>query len=451
MKRLHRVRLYYPSGLLVSITLTFIFFGCTPNPELARRYANNPALPDGSTAPILSVGSVANTDSGGDGSKSAASSPSGTSIRVALSDPKASQVADIKKALDNSGGGKVSVPDLTALKRTIILTIAKGAYRPADQLVNVTIRITPINFIFTDVTNFKTDYASVDIAKLDLSRNNATSVSVSPPFAGSLLGTGQVGLTTSNTLDEQASLSVRPEILNVSVEGRDLAVYREADRGTDLAGNTLINLSVRPRPPYTIIQFDLVVTDVALASKDGNDLPPQPAPNDAEKVSITTELLRHLRPDDFVAEVSFKYVKRHVLSGNDTYAEYRQAVEFETGQCILHRAVVIPAVEVDVPLWAIWSSEHGRRPVYISDELGPHPLEFTDPLTADRMAHWMMRQKATQIGSHRLSLAKLPGYGELGGAGPYPVLEVGLASARLPQPRPSSVECADGPVISAAD
>ncbi len=242
------------------------------------------------------------------------------------------------------------------MKRTLVLTIAKGAYRPADRLVNVTITIKPRNFIISDVTNFKTDYSNVDIAKLDLSQTNSVTASISPTLPGAL-GTGQFGYTAGNTLDEQAQLSVRPEIQNVNMDGPNLVIYREAERGSDLAGNALVSLTVRPRPPTTDVKFDEVVTDVSVIAKDGTDLPAQSAPNDKEKASITSDLLQHLVTasgmGDFVAEVDFKYVKRHVVYGENTYAEYKQVVEFETGRCSLSRTVIIPAREFYVPLYRI--------------------------------------------------------------------------------------------------
>jgi hypothetical protein len=443
--------------LLIPLAIISIVSSCGPDPQLVRRSANNPILPPGSTAPILSISSIPNVASSGD-NKSSPAPASGASIRIALSDPKAGQVADIKKALDKPGDDKTSSPDLTVFKRTLILTIAKGAYRPADRLVNLKIKITPKNFVFSDITNFVTDTVNVDIAKLDLSQNNSASASISPTFAGSLVGSGQFGVSTSKTLDEQATLSTRPEILNVNVEGRDLVIYREADRGSDLAGNTLINLTVRPYPLLTRTRFDAVVSEVAIIStKDGTDLPPQPAPNDAEKASIKTDLLRHLRPEDFEANVSFKYVKRHVLTGEDTYAEYRQTVDFETGECRLQRAVVIPAAEFDIPLWVIWTREQPHWPIYLSDELGDHPLNFTDYVTAERVAQWMMRQQAPQVGSRRFSVYqplspnKPPEKVGLGTLKQYPKLEVGFATGRSPQPQPSSFVCPDTPVISAAD
>lgn len=450
-------RLYCRVGILASLCIAAATSGCGPDPQLVRRSANDPILPPGSTAPILSISSIPNADSG-DANKAAAAAPgpapaSGPSIKIALTDPKANQLADIKKAFDKPVDNKSPTPDLTTLKRTVILTIAKGTYRPADRLVNLTVRIRPTNFLFSNLTDFKTEYTSVDVAKLDLNQTNSVSASVSPTFTGSLVGSGQFGVTAGKTLDEQATVSVRPEILNVNVEGRDLVVYREADRGSDLAGNTLIHIVVRAMPPKTVIEFPWVATDVALVSKDGADLPPQPAPNDGDKVSITTDVLKLLRADDFLADVSFQYVKRHVVLGQNTYAEYKQTVEFETGQCSLRGAVVIPAGDVYVPLYAIVSREIGRQ-IGISDTLTDvntmRPLYFTDYVTADRMAHWMMRQQALQIGSRRLGFG--PG-SDLSDIKPYPKLVPMLSNLTPPlrAPRSGTVVCSDPPVVSSAE
>jgi hypothetical protein len=448
---------------LLPLAIAFALLSCAPNPELARRSANDPPLPAGRTEPVLSVSSIAASDSDDsakkdDSAKSPAAPAASPGVRITLSDPKASDLADIKKVLDKAP--KQPAPDLTALKRTLVLTIAKGAYRPADRLVNLTITIRPTNFIISDVKNFKTDYGSVDIAHLDLSQTNSVTASISPTLPGAL-GTGQLGYTAGNTLDEQAQLSVRPEIQNINMDGHDLVIYREADRGSDLAGNALVSLTVRPLPPKTDLVFDEVATDVSLVSKDGTDLSPQPAPNDKDQVSITTDMLAHIgsrgapskAPDavDLVAEVEFKYVQRHVVYGEATYAEYKQVVEFETGRCFLKRTVIVPATEIYLPLYAV-ASDQGI--VYISDMLSDHPsfydhpLFFTDYQMADRMAGWMFRQKATRIGSRKLSVPILGSKDALS-AKPYPTLFATLWQRTPPLPQSTKVPCADPPIISA--
>lgn len=426
-------------------------------------------LPAGWTAPVLSVSSIANTNSSTAApSLTAAAAPaapaapaSSPSVRITLSDPKATDVADIKSVLDKPAEQPAPpAPDLTALKRTLVLTIAKGVYRPADRLVSVKITIRPTNFIISDVTNFTTDYSSVDIAKLNLTQSNSVSASISPTFAGSLAGTGQFGYTGGNTLEETATLSVRPEIQNVNMDGSSLVIYREADRGSDLAGNTLVSFTVHPLPPQTAVRYDEVVSEVNLVSKtDGTDLPPQPAPNDKEKVAIKTNLVGHLwsiealKTDDFVAEVLFDYVKRRVVHGQDTYAEYKQVVEFETGRCYRYSTVIIPAREIDKAFYVIRTDQPPREVVYISEESGPHEMYFTDFVTADRMAKWMMRQKATQIGPRRLTLGEKGSLLTPGANGDlkYAQLIAKLRNQIPPLPSSNSIPCVDRPVISVAD
>jgi hypothetical protein len=389
---------------------------CTPDPKLALRSANDPQLPPGQPGIRLTVGSSSSeaaSPAAASKDASAIATKGGdvpTSVLVINADAK--DVAAVEKALKPE---QKFATDLTALKRVLVFTISKGAYRPADRIVRLRIRVSPTNFAFSDYAASATSYSSVTIDKLDLTQDNSISGTINPTFATGLTGIAQLTASADRKLDETSEIALHPLDLNVNLDGPELVIDREAERGQELAGNILVKITVRPIPRIADqsdeqeILYDLVATDMKLLDeKTGVDLAP-------EKASISTALLRHFAPSDLKAHVMLEYVERHVLAGQNTYAEYNQTVSFDSPSdpdaCSWSDVTVVSATDLYVPLWGI--DAVGNGVIEIQDAAGYRPLAFEDPVDATDVLKWMSRRSARVIGERRLNIDASVGYPKL--------------------------------------
>ena len=197
------------------------------------------------------------------------------------------------------------------LFRSLVITVSKKPYRPADRIVSLDIKVIPEDFEFTSFTAAATQTMNVDIDKLSLTTTNQLSAELDPTFAGWLKGAGKLAGSTQSALGEAADVSVNPESLNVNLDGDTLYIHREAERGYDLTGNTLVAVNLSPKPPQTdadvspSVQYDLVVTALTLQDKTGKTLAPGAA-------SISTTHTAYLIPSSLHAKVTYSYVIRHV-------------------------------------------------------------------------------------------------------------------------------------------
>ncbi len=390
--------------------------GCTPAPKLARRSANDPQLPTGPAGIRLTVGSSSAEAASGAAPSKDAGGGVPSNLLVIQADGK--NLAAVAKALKPAAS---FASDLTLLKRVLVFTIAKGAYRPANRIVRLRIKLLPENFAFSDYAASATSYSSVTVDKLDLAQDNSVA------GATGVTGLGQLSATADRKLDESSEISLHPLDLNVNLDGPELVIDREAERGQELAGNILVKITLRPQPPLPgkpdqeQVRYDLIETDMKLQDdKTGSDLAPQ-------RASISTALLRHFAPRDLTARVSLDYVERDVLSGQNSYAESDQTVSFATpgspDACSWSGITVVSASDLFVPLWGI---DAGGGVVEIEDAAGYRPLAFEDPVAATDALKWMSRRHARTIGERHLAI---------GDSGVYPALKLRPLTAleALPQ------------------
>jgi hypothetical protein len=376
-------------------TLAVLVAGCTPTIEYGRRSLNEPQFPLKHKDPVVTVSSTAQAPKAPDAAPDGALGK--TEVRLDFRNPDAATVAALKKALEPAPEQAQFDGDRSVLKRTIVATVSRGEYRPADRFVNFRLRIEPANFAFTGYTGTATDYTSIDIENFSLAKTNSAGLEVSgdTPIAK------KITASADRVLTETGAVKARIENATTNIDDKTLDIYREAERGIDLAGNTLVNVGVTSKPDETdtFIQHAYVVTGIEI-SKDGKALP-------ADKASLTTTGLTFLQPRDLTAKVTFSYVLRRVIAKSNEYTEHNQTVRYEAGECVTETAVIVPARDLDVPRWTIMTVENDtpRFSVNIDSDIGKQPLTFVSYADALRLANWMTQQKATRIGNSTLSLS----------------------------------------------
>ncbi len=151
-------------------------------------------------------------------------------------------------------------------KRTLVANVTEGwAASPGDRLVWTWIHVRPVNFVFDGYTVIATDNQVLNIEQI----TNATTVGVN----GTLGQTGSDTSTTntagtpvssvlsrvagssaglagslSNTNTTTAAINQQYVKLGADIIPTELRIYRESERNQDVAGNTLISLTMRLDP-----------------------------------------------------------------------------------------------------------------------------------------------------------------------------------------------------------
>lgn len=384
---------------LSTALLAALAAGCTPTVEYGRRSLNEPVFPLHRRDPVVVVSSTPQAPRTPDAPPDAGAAQ--PDIRLDFRNPDAAAIAALKKALEPAPDKPKFADDRSVLKRTIVATVSRGEYRPADRFVNFRLRIEPQNFAFTGYTGTATDYSAIDIETFSLAKKNTAGLEISggSPIAKKLTASDERALT------ETGNVTTRIENATTNIDDKTLDVYREAERGIDLAGNTLVNVAVTARPEEsdTFVRHDYVVTSIAI-DKDGKPLAP-------DKASLQATGLTYLRPRDLTARVTFDYVLRRVIAKANEYTEHNQTVKYEEGECVTDGAVIVPARDLDVPRWTIMAMQDDRPTfaVNIDSDLGGQPLTFVSYADALRFARWMMKHHAARVGASTLSLPAVSG------------------------------------------
>jgi hypothetical protein len=383
----------------VLLIWVLLITGCSPTVEFGRRSANEPAFPGKYRDPVVHLSSTAQGSKTGAGASWAPDGALGKAeLRLELQNPGVDAIKALKKALGADPDKFAS--DRTVAKRTIVVTVAPGDYRPADRFVNFRLRIEPSNFEFSGYAGTETEYTTVDIENFSLTKANTLGLDINGGGSGNT--TGKAGASHQATLAETGLVSSRFENVTSNLDGNTLDIYREAERGINLSGNTLINIGVTARAENAAndIDVDMVATGIEI-SKDGKPLAPDAA-------SVQIDNLTYLKPKDLKANLTFEYVMRRVLTKSNEYAEHNQTVAYEQGVCTRTNVVVVPARDLAVPRWSIFALKDNQATyeVNFESEFGNRALAFVDYADAVRFSVWMMKQKAGKVASGRLSLPK---------------------------------------------
>jgi hypothetical protein len=191
-----------------------------------------------------------------------------------------------------------------------------GRYSPADRIeyYRLSVRIPDhYRLRFNEWNRYVTEYGEFDISDVSFSRNLDLSLEGAP--GGVDLGAG-AGLGRN----EKQEISKRYLKLNGSISDRQVVMEAEGTREVDLTGNVTADVS---------LQFEgfpeLVMVPVFASDEAGNTVL-----SDLDLVHVVVPAISDA-PDTIFAELSLKYIYRHVASGWKTFAEWDDHVEYYQG------------------------------------------------------------------------------------------------------------------------
>jgi len=280
--------------------------------------------------------------------------------------------------------------------RTLVATVTKGLdAEPGDRLMWTWILIRPDNFKFASYTVLATNNETLNIEHVQ----NQTSTSIQGQASATLPSPAKpsVGITASYGNQYTTSADINQQYVKNSVDifPNFLRIYRESERNLDVAGNTLINLTVLADPKD---ESRVLLASNPVLSKNGKPLTPSAAKVDYELLVIPP-------PDDLTAHVSLVYQFRKITCGSESYVEGKQSVRIEQNATPWEPVKIVLADEVRPRKWKIGACQgkQSTNPTPI-EAITPNAeqvdLVFDDYETARNMARWMKATQAHSIGKN---------------------------------------------------
>ena len=279
-------------------------------------------------------------------------------------------------------------------RKRIVLSIERAeSLAPADRLDRVTVSLAvsaTANFLSWD--KFTTEYDTVDLGKLssDTTRAFDAGLNAGPTSSARGPANGQLGFKSSRTLSEDVVVRSRYVAFTGTLSDHEARIHEEGVAGIDLAGNATLDLVIEATPaaePQTVLQLGPL--------RDKNGWTKDQAAITAERAFIP--YAAHAAP--IVAQLSGRYVVRHVTRHAETFSEGDDTVESIRGNFRGQPLTLVTAAELALRVWAIQTPAH--------DLLYLQPLgvvEFASHQEADAFLGWLRATGNTAIGGYPLKL-----------------------------------------------
>jgi len=273
-----------------------------------------------------------------------------------------------------------------------LLNDAKGRFSPADRIeyLQLSLEIPEHHRLrFYEWNRYITEYGEIDIADVSFSRNLDLSLEGSP--GGIDMGSG-----ASLGRNEKQELSKRYLKLNGSISDQRVVIEAEGTREADLTGNVTADVSLQFEGFPETVMVPLFGVD----EEDNRVL---------SALSFVDVLVPAMddAPDTIFAELSLKYIYRHVSSGWKTYAEWDDNVAYYQGS--LKRKVPLFLKKDYLPKFFCIGTDQVEKDAL---KLRKTPekeylLQFRDYVDAKGFLEWLLNPSRMQndplsIGNNRL-------------------------------------------------
>ena len=278
--------------------------------------------------------------------------------------------------------------DSTTRSRTVVITIDRPTYRPADRLYQASVTLVADGFQFSGYEAAATDFTTIDVESLDIRRESDAGAELNPSFGGAL-SVGKLSIASEKSSNESAAIRERA-VTNVKASPGKIVVYRKGAVGFDLLGNILIKVSAKAIP--SDVDFVAKVSSFKLM-KDDVDL-------DAAKATLNIEEAQFIVSKPLTVCAKLDYVDREVVKGEQFYDESKHSVRANQGTTGWTRFLLIPEDEVAPTLWAL--VDGSGVAIAVETAFGPKTINFTSPLDAVAFAKWVDRVQARVVGTDRL-------------------------------------------------
>lgn len=341
-------------------------------------------------------------------------------MTAAGADPAAIRDALLKTPKPKSETTEDAVTVEGTYKRTLVANVTKGWDAvPGERLVWTWIDVRPLNFSFegytvvaTDnqllnieqITNATTASANASLGKTG-SETTATTTAGSPiskvltDVAGSTAG---LGGSLSNTYTTTAAINQQYVKLGADIVPGGLRIFRESERNLDVAGNTLIALTLKLDPSkwngvgmetsFRVLKQDLAKPDGTLS-----------APAD-----VTFELTENQAPPRCALQalVTLHYQTRRPRDGR-SYVEGQQTVTYARASTEPTVADIVPADEIRKPAWRVYPKAASTIALHAS---GPFendlPIDFATYEQARHFVIWLTRMAPKMLGKDEPAIGK---------------------------------------------
>lgn len=341
-------------------------------------------------------------------------------MTAAGADPAAIRDALLKAPKPKNEATEDAVTVEGTFKRTLVANVTKGWDAvPGERLVWTWIDVRPLNFSFdgytvlaTDsqllnieqITNATTASANASLGKTG-SDTTATTTAGSPiskvltDVAGSTAG---VGGSLSNTYTTTASINQQYVKLGADIVPDELRIFRESERNLDVAGNTLIALTLKLDPSKwkgVGMETSLRVLKQDLAKPDGTLVAP---------ADVTFELAQNQAPPRCALQalVTLHYQTRRPRDGR-SYVEGQQTVTYARASTEPTVVDIVPADEVRKPAWRVYAKAAPDIALHAS---GPFendlPIDFATYEQARNFVIWLTRMGSTMLGKDEPAIGK---------------------------------------------
>lgn len=307
--------------------------------------------------------------------------------------------ANLAKGLADSVAVTQGLSDPFRFDRTLIVTVIKGTDAlPGDRLIWTRIFVQPENFQFANYSIPASDLQTQKIASIE----DTTTQKVSGTFGASaplpIKPTVSVTPDFEHASKADADLSQQYQNLGVDIQPDFVRIYRESERGLDVSGNTLLNVTLIANQAMRSEELVLIGSNPHLY--DGAEpLPPG-------KASIEVQPQYPLLHRPLMARVWMLYEARKIISGRGSYDEGSQSVmlvrdasDYDTKAN--KPGLLMPIMTADEVSPAIWKivniDDHEDILAGVKGGI-PRSLVFTDFGAATQVAHWIRETGARSIG-----------------------------------------------------
>ena len=335
-------------------------------------------------------------------------------------DPAAIREALLKSPKPKTEATEDAVTVEGTYKRTLVANVTKGWNAvPGERLVWTWIDVQPVNFVFdgytvvaTDtqllnieqITNATTASANASLGKTG-SETTATTTAGSPiskvltNVAGSTAG---VSGTLSNTYTTTAAINQQYVKLGADIVPGELRIFRESERNLDVAGNTLIALTLKLDPSKwkgVGMETSLRVSKQDLAKPDGSLVDP---------ADVVFELAQNQAPPRCALQaiVTLHYQARRPRDGR-SYVEGQQTVTYaraSTGPTVVD---IVPADEVRKPAWRVYAKAAPTIALHASGAFeNDLPIDFASYEQARNFVIWLTRMGPKLLGKEEPAIGK---------------------------------------------
>ncbi len=339
-------------------------------------------------------------------------------MTAAGADPNAIRDALLKAPKAKAEPTEDAVTTEGTYKRTLVANVTKGWDAvPGERLVWTWIDVQPVNFVFDGYTVVATDNQLLNIEQITNataaslnaslgksgSETSVTNTSGSPvskvltDVAGSTAG---VGGTLSNTYTTTAQINQQYVKLGADILPEELRIYRESERNLDVAGNTLIALTLKLDPTkWSGVGMDttLRVAKQDLAKPDGSLSDP---------ADVTFEVVQNKAPPRCALQaiVTLHYQARRPRNGR-SYVEGEQTVTYEKASSAPTLVDIVPADEIRKPTWRVYPKANSEIALHAT---GPFendlPIEFTSYEQARNFAVWLGQMGRKVLGRSQTAI-----------------------------------------------